>query len=110
MTNMDNNINLEILNNFQDCIPAFLVLSDETRQKIVLLLAENVEGLNVTTITENMYLSRPAISHHLKVLKQAGIIGLDKKGTENFYFLTLKNTVEKIKDLIAMIEKNCVLK
>jgi ArsR family transcriptional regulator len=110
MSSMDKGLNIKILNEFQDCIPAFLVLSDEARQTIVLMLADNIEGLNVNRITENMHLSRPAISHHLKILKQAGIINVEKKGTENYYFLTLKDTVEKIKKLIQMVEENCVLK
>lgn len=110
MCSKSNEINLEILKIFKESIPMFLVLSDEARQKIVMLLAENEEGLNVNRITENMELSRPAISHHLKVLKQAGVIDMDRKGTENYYFLTLKEGVDKMKTLIGLIEKNCILR
>jgi DNA-binding transcriptional ArsR family regulator len=100
----------EILDLFRDCIPLFSVLADEIRQNIVMVLAEKEEGLNVNTITERMPLSRPAISHHLKVLKQAGIVDSEKKGTENLYFLTLKHPIEKIKDLVSLIENKCILR
>lgn len=100
----------EILDLFRDCIPLFSVLADEIRQNIVMVLAEKEEGLNVNAITERMPLSRPAISHHLKVLKQAGIVDSEKKGTENLYFLTLEHPIEKIKDLISLIENKCTLR
>lgn len=106
----ENNSVEEILALFSDCIPLFTVLSDKLRQNIVMILAEDGEGLNVNMITERMPLSRPAISHHLKILKQAGIVDSEKKGTENFYFLTLKEPIKKFKELISSIESNCNLK
>lgn len=33
-----------------------------------------------------MNLSRPAVSHHLQILKQAGILKVRKEGTMNFYY------------------------
>lgn len=95
---------------FKDCIPLLTVLSDEKRQEIVLILSEVPEGLNVNAITERIHLSRPAVSHHLKILKQAGIVELMNKGTENYYFLTLKEGVERLKKLTSIIEENCELK
>nr|WP_315674112.1 metalloregulator ArsR/SmtB family transcription factor [Clostridium sp. 19966] len=85
-------------------------MSDVVRQNIIVLLAENEEGLNVNSITEVLPLSRPAVSHHLKILKQSGILGYRKKGTENYYYLTLKNPVEKLKEVIKLIEINCDLR
>ena len=55
-------------------------------------------------ITEMMPLSRPAISHHLKVLKQVEIVDAQKEGTENIYFLTLKEPIEKLKHFVSTIE------
>ncbi|MBL4931181.1 MULTISPECIES: ArsR/SmtB family transcription factor [Clostridium] len=96
----------DILKQFKECIPFFSVLADEIRQNIIILLGQELEGLNVNMITERMPLSRPAISHHLKVLKQAGFVGSRKVGAENIYFLTLKEPIEKIKLLINSIEGN----
>jgi DNA-binding transcriptional ArsR family regulator len=38
-------------------------------------------------ITELMHLARPSISHHLKVLKDAGMVNLTRESRENFYSL-----------------------
>lgn len=100
----------EIMMIFKECIPLLSVLSDEKRQEIVLILSEQPEGLNVNAITEKIKLSRPAVSHHLKILKQAGIVDINNKGIENYYFLTLKEGLERLKKLTKTIEENCELK
>lgn len=46
-------------------------------------------GMNVKEITEQTSLSRPAISHHLKILKEAGLVGIRQEGTSNYYYLTI---------------------
>ncbi|WP_253200648.1 helix-turn-helix transcriptional regulator [Clostridium sp. CF012] len=101
---------LKIMTIFKECIPLFSVLSDEKRQEIVIILSETPEGLNVNAITEKIELSRPAVSHHLKILKQAGIVEVMRKGIENYYFLILKESVENLKKLIMTVEENCELK
>lgn len=92
---------------FRDCIPYFEVLSDETRQKIVLVLAEGHESLNVGAITGRVGLSRPAVSHHLKVLSQAGMVGVSSKGTENYYYLTVQAMIRKLKAFVDTAERTC---
>ncbi len=102
--------NLEILELFKSCMPMFNILSDEKRQNIIILLAQYPEGINVNGITEQIDLSRPAISHHLKILKQAGLVEVENKGVENYYYLTLKESVTRLKLLTTIIEDNCPLK
>lgn len=97
----------DILQQFKDCIPLLEVLTDENRQAIIMLLAQNKSGLNVNTITSHINLSRPAISHHLKVLKQSGFIKSAKKGVENYYVLTVRKPLEQLKSLITAIEGEC---
>jgi len=104
MNEVSPNPSLEL---FRQCIPYFEVLSDETRQRLVLVLGEGHEALNVGAITERVSLSRPAVSHHLKVLLQAGMVGFTKKGTENYYFLTIEAMVRKMKQFVVTVEKNC---
>ncbi|MNW66296.1 Transcriptional repressor SdpR [compost metagenome] len=65
--------------------------------------------MTVTEITEKIELSRPAISHHLKMLKQCGIVSFRKKGVEHIYFITLKKPVNQMKQLISMLEEHCQL-
>ena len=42
-------------------------------------------------ITEKTHLSRPAVSHHIKILKDAGVVGMRKEGTKNYYYLETDN-------------------
>ncbi len=97
------------LDYFNECIPLFIALSDVNRQKIVIELASH-DRLNVSQLDGFINLSRPAISHHLKTLKQAGIVDSEKQGTENYYFLTIKNAVEIMKATISAIESSCYLR
>lgn len=103
---MDRDEKVEMaLKEFKDCIPLLGVLADEHRQKIIMILAKNRKGISVNTITEMMPLSRPAISHHLKVLKQVGLVSMRKEGTENIYYLTSKHVIEKLKHFVNTIEE-----
>ena len=91
---------------FKVCVPIFIALGDTTRQKICLdLAAAGTEGINVADLSGKTILSRPAISHHLKVLKDCGIVEPIKKGTQIFYRLRLKDSLVPMKKLIDTIEE-----
>jgi ArsR family transcriptional regulator, arsenate/arsenite/antimonite-responsive transcriptional repressor len=81
-------------------------LGDPARQAIILLLADH-ERLNVNQITDYMHLSRPAISHHLKVLKDVGLLSLARESRENFYSLTWEEPLGRLKLLIEQTEISC---
>lgn len=71
---------------FKDCKNMMLAIGDETRQDIILTLLDAEKmGLRVGEITSKTHLSRPAVSHHLKILKEANIISMRKEGTKNYY-------------------------
>ncbi|MBR1404696.1 MAG: winged helix-turn-helix transcriptional regulator [Treponema sp.] len=90
---------------FQACSALFVALGDTTRQKLCLDLAEAAdEGINVAQLSGKSILSRPAISHHLKVLKDAKIVEPVKKGTQIFYRLRLKEVFQDVKSLIDTVE------
>ncbi|MFB9278578.1 ArsR/SmtB family transcription factor [Cohnella cellulosilytica] len=97
----------QTLQKFKEGIPLLEVLTDESRQAIIMLLAQNKSGLNVNAISSHINLSRPAVSHHLKVLKQSGFINSEKKGVENYYILTIRKPLEQLKSLIAAVEDQC---
>ncbi len=59
----------------------FVALGDEHRQRI-LLTFEKGERLTVGQITEVATLSRPAVSHHLKILRAAGVLLAERSGRE----------------------------
>lgn len=56
----------------------FKALNDETRRAIIELLKE--KDMNAGEIAEQFNISKPSISHHLDLLKQAGLIIGIKKG------------------------------
>ena len=91
---------------FKNCSSLFIALGDPMRQKICLDLAEASEdGVNVAQLAGKSILSRPAISHHLKVLKDCGIVEPIKKGTQIFYRLHLKVNFLAFKQLIQTMDE-----
>ncbi|CAI6051154.1 hypothetical protein PAECIP112173_01395 [Paenibacillus sp. JJ-100] len=92
---------------FQDCIPLFQVLSDNHRQSILLMLSEKGK-MTVNEITEQSTLSRPAISHHLKLLLEKGLISVEQKGTQRYYSASLRASVDLLKELVAALEEECL--
>lgn len=72
---------------FQQCQKTLIAIGDPTRQQIVLaLLAGGCGGVRVGEVTAKSHLSRPAVSHHLGVLKDAGLINMRREGTKNYYY------------------------
>ena len=96
----------DVLASFRTCAPVFDALGDKYRQDIVMLLAQD-EHLNVTQIAERMPLSRPAISHHLKVLLHADLISLERVSRENFYSLTLDSALADLRKLVEQAQVSC---
>ncbi|EOO19932.1 ArsR family transcriptional regulator [Bacillus cereus] len=92
-----------ILEQFNLTTPIFQALGDVNRQQIIMILLKT-DGLNVTQITEQMSISRPAVSHHLKILKQAELVRPKKHGKEVYYSLTTSNFVIYMKELVSAIE------
>lgn len=85
------------------CIPIFSMLQDERRQEILVQLFDNQE-MSVTAVTEKLNLSRPAVSHHLKLLLDAGLVNVRKDGKERYYSLDLDASVQELKELLESIE------
>lgn len=89
---------------FESCRNLLLALGDENRQHliIVMMLIDDCRGVRVGTITEKTNLSRPAVSHHIKILKDAGILKMRREGTKNYYYFN-ENT-EATNRLINMLK------
>ncbi|MBW3094766.1 winged helix-turn-helix transcriptional regulator [Bifidobacterium sp. 64T4] len=89
---------------FERCQRALTALGNPTRLHLItsmLQAAPRPEGLRVGEITERTNLSRPAVSHHLKILKDAGIVHVRHEGTRNYY--TLDAEPAAIDELIAAL-------
>ena len=88
----------------KSCLPMFIALGDEFRQQLIIdIAAAGEKGINVTDLSESAQLSRPAISHHLKVLKDMGLITPKKIGTQIFYKLSIHKDLEKLSDFLTSI-------
>ncbi len=60
----------------------FQAIADPTRREIINLIAH--QPLNLNSVAENFNISRPAISKHIKILTQCGLIMIKKQGRERF--------------------------
>ncbi|WP_345784153.1 ArsR/SmtB family transcription factor [Paenibacillus lacisoli] len=89
---------------FQQCIPVFETLRDPHRQRIILTLCEQGE-LTVNEIAEQSLLSRPAISHHLKLLREHGLIAVKQQGTQRIYSASLTSSIGLLKELTGLLEQ-----
>ena len=64
----------------------FKALADPTRVAIINCLSA-AEEVCVCSLTETFELSQPTISHHLKVLREAGLVESSRRGTWAYYRL-----------------------
>jgi ArsR family transcriptional regulator len=60
-------------------------LADATRQKIMNLVC--CEWLSVNEIVEQINVSQPTVSHHLAILREAGLVNVREEGKQTFYSL-----------------------
>ncbi|HXZ49890.1 MAG TPA: metalloregulator ArsR/SmtB family transcription factor [Usitatibacter sp.] len=81
---------------------AFTALGDEHRQRI-LLTFERGERLNVGQIAGVSTLSRSAVSHHLKLLKEAGVLDSRKEGKEVYYWIDKRFLEESLQSVLDYI-------
>lgn len=89
---------------FESCRKILLALGDENRQHLILEMMKMGEcgGVRVGAITEKTNLSRPAVSHHLQILKDAGLLKVRRQGTKNYYYFDAD--AEAMNRLIHMLE------
>ena len=77
----------------------FQAIADPTRREILCLIAK--KPLNLTSIAENFDMSRPAISQHIKVLDESGLVDIRKKGRQRFCSIR----PQKIKEVDKWLEQ-----
>lgn len=70
----------------------FQAIADPTRRQIIHLLAK--EPLNLNTIAENFSVSRQAVSLHIKILYECGLLEINKQGRERYCVAKLDNLNE----------------
>ncbi|WP_330443670.1 ArsR/SmtB family transcription factor [Flavobacterium sp. C4GT6] len=70
----------------------FQAIADPTRREIINLLAQN--ELNLNAVADNFEISRPAISKHIKILTECGLIVIKQQGRERYCRAELKKLKE----------------
>lgn len=92
----------EITKGFRDCQDAISAIGDPTRQIILFALLESdLSGIRDGEIAAKSHLTRPSVSHHLKILKEAGIVNVRAEGTKNFYYISTNDT--KWKEMVDLM-------
>jgi ArsR family transcriptional regulator len=79
----------------RDLAQLFKLLADETRLRVLFYLMRAPE-LNVRTLCELLSQSQPAVSHHLALLRVAGLIESRRDGKHNFYRIIPKRFQELV--------------
>ena len=88
---------------FKNTAEIFIALGDEHRQRI-LLAFEKGERLNILQIVSTTTLSRTAVTHHLKVLHQSGVLNSEKIGKEVFFWINSTLLVDAIQRVLTYIK------
>ncbi|HLI05325.1 MAG TPA: metalloregulator ArsR/SmtB family transcription factor [Ktedonobacteraceae bacterium] len=80
---------------------AFLLkaLANPTRLRILNLLTRYEGVVSVFDIVENFPLEQPTISHHLRILRDAGLIDYEKKGLWAYYYVR-RDALQRAQDII----------
>ena len=75
-----------------DTVEFAKAIADETRQKIMAICC--CELLSVNDIVEKTNVAQPTVSHHLKILKTAGLVRSERRGKQVFYTLNQERMAE----------------
>lgn len=80
-------------------------MGDETRLHIILEMMKmnHCQGVRVGEVTQQTNLSRPAVSHHLQILRRAGLVKMRKEGTKHYYYFDPE--MEALEQLIATLQE-----
>jgi ArsR family transcriptional regulator len=86
----------------KDLVQVFKLLSDETRLRVLMYLAREGE-LHVTALCDKLGQSQPAVSHHLALLRVAGLIEARRDGKHNFYSVRTKHFHRLMTEIFASL-------
>ncbi|MHC4479370.1 MAG: ArsR/SmtB family transcription factor [Planctomycetota bacterium] len=76
----------------------FKALADPLRLRLLSMLpnGQQKRSFCVCELAEKLGVSQPCLSHHLNILKTAGLVGFEKDGCSVFYFLAEAQVLEKL--------------
>ncbi|MFI1769920.1 ArsR/SmtB family transcription factor [Streptomyces sp. NPDC020800] len=83
----------------------FKALGDPVRLRLLSMIASRAGGeVCVCDLTPAFDLSQPTISHHLKLLRQAGLIDCERRGTWVYYWV-LPGTLDRLSGFLSTAQK-----
>ena len=91
----------------EEITKTFKALSDPTRFKIFLLLNSRIFCVN--GIVNFLQISQPAVSQHLKILREAGLVKVEKKGYWVHYSSDMEKIDKFLKDFPATLKLKWVI-
>ena len=77
----------------------FQAIADPTRREIINMLAH--KSLNLNSVAENFNVSRPAISKHIKILTECGLVIINQQGRERY----CEAKLDKLNEVSDWVEK-----
>ena len=80
----------------------FQAIADPTRREIIHLIAH--KSMNLNAVADNFDVSRPAISKHIKILQQCGLLTIRQQGRERFCEAQLEK-LNEVSDWVAQYRK-----
>jgi ArsR family transcriptional regulator len=83
----------------EDLAATFKALADPTRVAIVNRLTK-VDSVCVCDLTAAFELSQPTISHHLRILRDAGLVQVERQGTWAYYTL-VADAIDGLRDVFG---------
>lgn len=95
-----------LIDNTEKSIGILSALGDETRLYILLELLKMYEprtGARAVEIADKINLSRPAVSHHLQILKDAGILSARSEGAKIYY--SFDKEAKAVKQIISLCNR-----
>jgi DNA-binding transcriptional ArsR family regulator len=97
---------MKLSTDFKECRDVLVALGDENRLHILyqMMITADPMGMRVGDIVRLSSLSRPAVSHHMKILKDAGVINVRREGTKNYYYLD--PDMRSFKALISVLQRS----
>lgn len=93
------------MDEIEELAEIFKALSAPTRLRLVKLLGENEGALCVNALAQRLDVSQSAVSQHLRVLRQTGLVISVRHGSSKHYFLdqnNLKKQGTKLREILGI--------
>jgi DNA-binding transcriptional ArsR family regulator len=96
------------MNEINELSEVFKAFSDPTRLRLVKLLSDHQGALCVNALADRLNVSQSAVSQHLRVLRQAGLVRGDRHGSSVHYSLNQDKLDQHNTTLLETLGENFI--